>query len=254
MAEASKLTTGISDTETGVFVQPIYTHAVGTSDVNIVSGGTPLPTNYALETGGNLAAIKTDVDKIPSQGQALAAASMPVVLPAAQVSTLTPPAAITGFALEAGNLASILSKLNASIAVTGTFYQATQPVSPKAANSGGATPYHYVAAAAAGQDAVRLVNGAATLYSISAMCAVATPRYFKAYDSISGSAPASTDTPVLTMMIPANSTTGAGFTQSFPCGLAFASTLSFRLTTGMADSDAGACTAGDCVINLGYKT
>lgn len=64
--------------------------------------------NIAQETGGNLAAIKTDVDKIPSQGQALAAASMPVVLPAAQVTTLTPPAAITNYANETGgNLAAI---------------------------------------------------------------------------------------------------------------------------------------------------
>ena len=55
-------------------------------------------TNFANETGGNLAAIKADVDKIPSQGQALAAASTPVVLPVAQITTLTPPAAITGFA------------------------------------------------------------------------------------------------------------------------------------------------------------
>jgi hypothetical protein len=73
------------------------------------NAGTNLNTStLALETGGNLAAIKTDVDKIPSQGQALAAASMPVVLTAAQVTTLTPPAAITGFALETGgNLAAI---------------------------------------------------------------------------------------------------------------------------------------------------
>ena len=39
--------------------------------------------------------------KTPALGQALAAASVPVVLTAAQVSTLTPPAAITGFATEA---------------------------------------------------------------------------------------------------------------------------------------------------------
>jgi len=57
-------------------------------------------TNFANETGGNLAAIKTDVDKIPSQGQALAAASTPVVLPVAQISTLTPPSN-TGYALDA---------------------------------------------------------------------------------------------------------------------------------------------------------
>lgn len=66
------------------------------------NAGTNLNTStLALETGGNLAAIKADVDKIPSQGQALAAASLPVVLTAAQITTLTPPAAITGFALDA---------------------------------------------------------------------------------------------------------------------------------------------------------
>lgn len=57
-------------------------------------------TNYANETGGNLAAIKADTDKIPSQGQALAAASTPVVLPAAQITTLTPPTN-AGYALDA---------------------------------------------------------------------------------------------------------------------------------------------------------
>ena len=51
-------------------------------------------TNFALETGGHLASLDT---KLPSQGQALAAASIPVVLTAAQEAALTPPAAITGF-------------------------------------------------------------------------------------------------------------------------------------------------------------
>lgn len=112
------------------------------------NAGTNLNTSaLALETGGNLAAIKADVDKIPSQGQALAAASTPVVLTAAQVTTLTPPAAITNYANETGgNLAASKTDLdtlagavtsakmqvnvtNASIPVTGTFFQATQPVS-----------------------------------------------------------------------------------------------------------------------------
>jgi hypothetical protein len=70
--------------------------------------------NLANETGGNLAAIAADtvdieasVANIPAQGRALAAASMPVVMPAADITTLTPPPAITGFALEAGHLATI---------------------------------------------------------------------------------------------------------------------------------------------------
>lgn len=66
----------------------------------------------ALETGGNLAAIKARTDNIPAQGQALAAGSLPVVLTAAQVTTLTPPAAITGFSTEA-TLATLNGKVTA---------------------------------------------------------------------------------------------------------------------------------------------
>jgi len=53
----------------------------------------------ALQTSGN--ASLTSIDgKTPALGQALAAASVPVVLTAAQLTTLTPPAAITGFLLD----------------------------------------------------------------------------------------------------------------------------------------------------------
>lgn len=62
------------------------------------NAGTNLNTSaLALESGGHLASIDT---KTPALGQALAAASTPVVLTAAQLTTLTPPAAITGFALD----------------------------------------------------------------------------------------------------------------------------------------------------------
>jgi len=84
----------------------------------------------------------TSIDaKTPALGQALAAASVPVVLPAAQQSALTPPAAITGYALDAtvakdgtdisapfampaggsglrGWLSAIWTKLNGSLVVT----------------------------------------------------------------------------------------------------------------------------------------
>ena len=110
------------------------------------NAGTNLNTSaLALESGGNLAAIKAKTDNIPALGQALAAGSVPVVLPAAQITTLTPPAAITGFATEAKQDTIITAVQaiqsaqlpdshnvtvdNASIAVTGTFWQATQPVS-----------------------------------------------------------------------------------------------------------------------------
>lgn len=85
-----------------------------------VSAAEPLPvtatlslSNYALETGGNLALIKADTDKIPSLGQAVAAASVPVVLTAAQLSTLTPPTN-TGYALDS-SLSTIDTDLKSNI-------------------------------------------------------------------------------------------------------------------------------------------
>lgn len=58
------------------------------------------PATSGKQDTGNTSLASLDT-KLPAQGQALAAASTPVVLPAAQISTLTPPAAITGFATSA---------------------------------------------------------------------------------------------------------------------------------------------------------
>ena len=66
----------------------------------ISNAGTNLNTS-ALALESTQALIKTNTDKIPVQGQALAASSLPIVLTAIQQAALTPPAAITGFALAA---------------------------------------------------------------------------------------------------------------------------------------------------------
>ena len=87
--------------------------------------------NFANETGGNLASIKTDVDKIPSQGQALAAASLPVVLTAAQVTTLTPPTSVTVSQGTATNL-----KAQAEAYQGGTAVSASNPLQVSIANTG----------------------------------------------------------------------------------------------------------------------
>lgn len=98
--EAKRAANYIWDTNSSTWIRQTAASAGG-GTVN--NDGT-----FAKETGGNLDSIKLDVDKIPSQGQALAAASMPVVLPAAQIITLTPPAAITNYAAETGgNLATV---------------------------------------------------------------------------------------------------------------------------------------------------
>jgi hypothetical protein len=95
--------------------------AFGTlGSVTIVDASNPLPVTIsgiatsAKQDTGNTSLSSID-GKIPALGQALAAASVPIVLTAAQITTLTPPAAITGFATE-----STLSTLNGKVTACNT--------------------------------------------------------------------------------------------------------------------------------------
>lgn len=96
---------------------PLTDTELRASAVPVSAASLPLPANAATSAKQDTAQTSlTSIDgKLPAQGQALAAASLPVVLPAAQVSALTPPAAITGFALESGgNLAALVSEVGAT--------------------------------------------------------------------------------------------------------------------------------------------
>lgn len=127
------------------------------------------------DAAGNVSvtnAALTSLDgKTPPLGQQVAAASSPVVLTAVQLAALTPPSN-TGYALDGadistptampaggagmrGWLSAIWTKLNGTIGVTGTFFQATQPVSIAAtvAVSNASLPLPAGAATAAKQPA-----------------------------------------------------------------------------------------------------
>lgn len=94
----------------------------------------PLPagaSTSANQTTGNGSLASMDT-KTPSLGQALATSSVPVVLTAAQLSTLTPltSVAVSNFPPSqtvAGTVS--VSNFPATQAVTGTFFQTTQPIS-----------------------------------------------------------------------------------------------------------------------------
>lgn len=94
------------------------------------NAGTNLNTStLAVESGGHLASIDT---KLPSQGQALAANSVPVVLTAAQISILTPLSSVTVSGTVTANAGSGTLSVDASgstVPVSGTFWQTTQPIS-----------------------------------------------------------------------------------------------------------------------------
>lgn len=89
---------------------------------------------------------------------------------------------------------------------------------------------------------------AAILKSFNGHNAAAAVRYLKIYNK--ASAPTvGTDTPVFTFAIPAS----APFSLSLGDGLYLATGLAYALTTGAADADTGALTAGDILgLNVVY--
>lgn len=190
--------------------------------ITLVSAADPLPVTIsgvstaALQTTGNGILTTIDADtgaiataaasidgKTPALGQALAAASVPVVLTAAQISTLTPPAAISGFALES-SLSALNGKVTAcntgavvvssmpTVAVTGTFWQATQPVSL----AGSATSANQETEIAA----LELISDALTSGSVTIDAPVGTPAFVRLSD---GSAAITTLPVSLAIALPA---------------------------------------------------
>lgn len=86
---------------------------------------------------------------------------------------------------------------------------------------------------------------ACELRHVIAKSARASVCYLKLYDK--ATAPASTDTPKLTIPIDA----GVSVALDFVRGISFTAGLGYRLTTGSADNDIGAVAAGDVVgLNL----
>jgi hypothetical protein len=85
-----------------------------------VDGGTQRMTLASDDPA--VAMLGTINGKTPALGQALAAASVPVVLTAAQIATLTPPAAIAGFATAANQTTAntALSAIQTSVASAAT--------------------------------------------------------------------------------------------------------------------------------------
>ncbi len=125
---------------------PLTDTELRASAVPVSAATLPLPSGAATSSAqatGNASLSSID-GKVPALGQALAAASVPVVLTAAQVSTLTPPAAITGFATAAKQdtaqttLSSVDGKLpnlvSSRVPVDGS--GVTQPVGGDVAHDG----------------------------------------------------------------------------------------------------------------------
>lgn len=110
--------------------------------VPISATALPLPagaSTSALQTTGNTSLASIDT-KTPALGQALAAASVPVVLTAAQLTTLTPLATVTVIQPTGTNLHTVVDNFPATQPVSGTVAvtQSTTPWSDNISQFGGA--------------------------------------------------------------------------------------------------------------------
>lgn len=92
-------------------VATLATAANQTTLIGHVDGVETLLGTIDTDTGAIATSTASIDSKIPALGQALAAASVPVILPAATITTLTPPAAITGYG-TAANQTTIIGHLD----------------------------------------------------------------------------------------------------------------------------------------------
>lgn len=103
---------------------------------------------------------------------------------------------------------------------------------------------------AASTNATSIKGSAGQVYGVFAVNLNAAVRYVKFYNKAT-SPTVGTDTPVLTLPIPA-STTGAGFWIGIPSAIAFGTGIAAAITTGYADNDTGSVAAGEIFVHTFY--
>lgn len=188
-----------------------------------------VPTGAATEarqTTGNTSLANID-SKIPALGQGTVGASVPVVLPAAQITALTPLSTVE-INNDSGN---------------------PIPVADGGSTTGGLTMHRTLSAATT--NATNVKSSAGQVYALQVFNVNAAARYLKLYNSASAPT-AGAGTPVKTYVIPGN-TAGNGFTIEVSKGMAFSSGIGFTITAAMADNDTTAVAANEIVVNIDYK-
>lgn len=168
-------------------------------------------------------------------------------------ASATDPGLVVHAIIDADNVGSAVVTDAATLtAGTSNLAQCTaQPFLYNGANwvRGGSTPFKLISAATTNATSVKASAGILTSFACSNVNA--SPRYAKVYDK--GSAPTvGTDTPKFVFLIPGN-TTGAGSNLPLPAnGIAFANGIALALTSGAADTDTGAVSVNENIVNLSY--
>lgn len=149
---------GLTDAQLRASPVPVTATPSGTQNVDVTANTVGLATSAKQDTlighVDGLEASTASIDsKTPALGQALAAASTPVVLTAAQQAALTPPAAITGYATSAKQ-DTLLAELQLKADLTETQPVSLASVPSHAVTNAGTFAVQNTAALPAGTNAI----------------------------------------------------------------------------------------------------
>lgn len=95
-------------------------------------------------------------------------------------------------------------------------------------------------------------SSAGTVYGWYMSNSASSIRYVKFYNATAANVTVGSTTPVLTFLLPANSTSGVGANALNSIGIAFSTAITVAATTGVADADTGAPGANEVIVNLFY--
>jgi len=105
---------------------------------------------------------------------------------------------------------------------------------------------------AASPNATSVKGSAGQVYGWYITNTNASARFVKLYNKAS-SPTVGTDVPVMTLLIPGNTSGSGAVAAEFVSGIAFGAGIALALTTGSADADTGAVAASEIIVNLFFK-
>ena len=202
--------------------------------VFVIDPGTGLPITYSLPTNVNLSQVNGTTILA---GAGAAAAGSPRFTAAQDTTTI------------AGSAPGTAGTPSANVlTVQGATSMTPVQISPVAAATGGPSIFTLQAANSTNSGSIK--GSAGTLYHVSVYNNSATLAWLILFNSASAT-PTCTGTPAYQIMIPANSTSGAGAVEDFAVGAAFSSGIGYCVTTGIGGT--GSVNASTYVINATYK-
>lgn len=225
-----------------------------------ITSGVPTSGTGTVSTIDNLIAVGLPISNGTNTAAIKAASTAPVAGDPGLVVSISPNSVNpNGQATMANSAPVVIASNQASIPVTGTFFQTTQPVSMASTTltgtstvsavpvtSGGLTVSSKIMAS--GTNANSIKGSAGQLYKIEVTNNSTNIGYLKLYNSASAPT-AGSGTPVIRIMCPVS---GGAFSTFADVGVAFSSGIGFTFTGGIADADTTSVAANAFIVNLYY--